>query len=63
MLIHKINIIPEHPPKLGEAVKWIERLGGHLGRKSDGTPGLKTVWRGYQRMCDAESVYGIMTPT
>lgn len=63
MLIHKTNILPQQPPALGEAVRWIGRLGGHLGRKSDGPPGLKTVWLGYQRMCDAASVYEIMTPT
>jgi Transposase DNA-binding/Transposase Tn5 dimerisation domain len=63
MLTHKTNILPNQPPALGEAVKWIGRLGGHLGRKSDGLPGLKTVWIGYQRICDAASVYEIMTPS
>jgi Transposase DNA-binding/Transposase Tn5 dimerisation domain len=63
MLIHKTKILPEQPPTLGEAVKWIGRLGGHLGRKSDGPPGLKTVWLGYQRVCDAASVYEIMAPS
>ena len=29
-----------------EAVRMIGRLGGHLGRKSDGPPGVKTLWRG-----------------
>jgi len=28
------------------AIIWISRLGGFLARKSDGMPGLKTVWRG-----------------
>ncbi|MBN8785611.1 MAG: hypothetical protein J0I84_08365 [Terrimonas sp.] len=40
---------------------WIGRLGGHLGRKSDGPPGLKTVWLGYQQLCHAASVYELMT--
>lgn len=57
MLIHKGTPLPAHPPTLGEAVKWIGRLGGHLGRKSDGPPGLKTVWLGYQRVCDAANIY------
>lgn len=63
MLIHKTNSLPDQAPTLGEAVKWIARLGGHLGRKLDGPPGLKTVWLGYQRICDAASVYEIMTPS
>lgn len=61
ILIHKTNDIPQQPPTLSQAVAWIGKLGGHLGRKSDGPPGLKTVWRGYQRVCDAEDFYDIFT--
>ena len=57
VLIHHSNDIPEQPPSLAQAVMWIGRLGGHLGRKSDGPPGLKTTWLGYQRICDAANVY------
>lgn len=60
MLIHNNNKIPEQPPSLQQAVRWIGRLGGHLGRKSDGPPGLKTVWQGYQQLCHAASVYELM---
>lgn len=60
MLIHKTPVLPAQPPTLGEAVAWIGKLGGHLGRKSDGPPGLKTVWLGYQRVCDASSIYEII---
>jgi hypothetical protein len=31
---------------LGQAVLWIGRLGGHLNRKGDGMPGVRTLWRG-----------------
>jgi Transposase Tn5 dimerisation domain/Transposase DNA-binding len=34
------------PPTLHQAVRWIAQLGGFLARKSDGEPGLKTLWRG-----------------
>lgn len=61
MLIHGNNKIPKQPPCLQQAVMWIGRLGGHLGRKSDGPPGLKTVWQGYQQLCHAASVYELMT--
>jgi len=60
MLIHNNSNIPEKPPCLQQAVMWIGRLGGHLGRKSDGPSGLKTVWRGYEQLCHAASVYEIM---
>lgn len=40
------------PPSLAEAVRLIARLGGHLNRKSDGPPGVKTVWRGLSRLAD-----------
>jgi hypothetical protein len=35
-------------PTIREAVKWIGRLGGHLGRKGDGMPGVRTLWRGWR---------------
>ena len=61
MLINGNNKIPKQAPSLQQAVMWIGRLGGHLGRKSDGPPGLKTVWQGYQQLCHAASVYELMT--
>lgn len=61
MLIHRSNTSPSKPPNLQEAVMWIGRLGGHLGRKSDGPPGLKTVWQGYQQLIHAADVYELMT--
>jgi len=36
------------PPTLRQAVLWIGRLGGHLGRKGDGMPGVRTLWRGWR---------------
>lgn len=36
----------QSPPSLRQTVLWIGRLGGHLGRKSDGMPGVKTLWLG-----------------
>jgi hypothetical protein len=35
-------------PTVEEATKWIGRLGGHLGRKRDGMPGVRTLWRGWR---------------
>jgi hypothetical protein len=44
--------VPDGPPTLGQAVRWIGMLGGHLGRKGDGPPGVKTLWRGLSRLSD-----------
>ena len=38
---------PGPPPTLREAVRMLGRLGGHLGRKSDGEPGVTVLWRGW----------------
>ena len=41
-------------PKEGwtQSTFWIAvaRLGGFIGRKSDGMPGWQTIWRGWQRL-------------
>jgi len=37
---------------LAEAVAIVARLGGHLGRKGDGPPGVKVLWRGLQCLHD-----------
>ena len=48
--IHHKNYPHSYPPTLGEAVGWIAKLGGFLGRKHDGVPGVKTLWRGLRRL-------------
>jgi hypothetical protein len=37
---------------VAEAVAVVARLGGHLGRKGDGPPGVKVLWRGLQSLHD-----------
>lgn len=44
--------LPARPPTLREAVRMIAALGGFLGRRGDGEPGLKTVWKGLSRLSD-----------
>jgi hypothetical protein len=43
---HREARLPRKPPSLHEAVRWIAQLGGFLGRKGDGDPGVKTLWLG-----------------
>jgi hypothetical protein len=45
--------LPEnHVPSLGEVVHMIGGLGGHLGRKGDGAPGITVMWRGLMRLLE-----------
>lgn len=46
--------MPQAAPTLREAVRMLGRLGGHLGRKCDGEPGVTVLWRG--SMCLYETV-------
>lgn len=50
--VHKTRVPPSTPPSLHEAVVMIAKLGGFLARKSDGQPGVKTIWRGLRRLHD-----------
>jgi hypothetical protein len=43
---------PINPPKLNEIILMIAKLGGFLGRKSDGYPGPQVMWIGLQRAQD-----------
>ncbi len=41
---------PSEPPSVREAVRMIGRIGGHLGRKGNGEPGMTVMWRGWLRL-------------
>jgi hypothetical protein len=43
---------PAEPPTLREVIRQIAMLGGFLGRKSDGEPGVKALWLGFARVRD-----------
>lgn len=42
-------------------VRGVAQLGGFLGRKHDGEPGVRTLWRGYQRLQDLLIGYHLRT--
>ncbi|HEX9474344.1 MAG TPA: IS4 family transposase [Steroidobacteraceae bacterium] len=58
---HRRATPPEQPPGTREAVRWIARLGGFLGRKHDGEPGMIVLWRGLQRLHDIALAWQIFT--
>jgi Transposase Tn5 dimerisation domain/Transposase DNA-binding len=47
------------PPTLRQAVRAIAKLGGFIGRASDGEPGVKTLWRGWQRLQDIVATWNL----
>lgn len=57
--VHKTVILPSKVPTLREAVRMVGRLGGFLGRKSDGEPGVKALWVGFSRLHDLTLMYKI----
>jgi hypothetical protein len=60
--IHKTPIPPLTPPLLSDAVRWIAQLGGFLGRKQDGDPGVKTIWCGWRRLQDIAATWLLLHP-
>ncbi len=48
---------PAEPPSLRQMIRAVARLGGFLGRKSDGEPGTQSLWRGLQRMDDITAAF------
>jgi len=60
MRIHKTTKFPKIPPSVHQAIRWIAQLGGFLGRKSDGEPGITAIWRGWQRLQDLSDTWGVV---
>lgn len=61
--IHRSQKLPSSPPTLHQAVRWIAQLGGFLGRKGDGEPGVKVLWRGWMRLQDILDTWLISHPS
>lgn len=57
--IHGTTAPPPQPPPLGEAIAWVARLGGYLGRKHDRPPGPTVLWRGFLALHEITQMYRI----
>lgn len=55
----KNKIPPTKPLTLLKATLWIAKLGGFVGRKGDGYPGVTVIWRGLQRLNDITEAWYI----
>lgn len=60
--IHKTPTPLPRPPTLRQAVRWVAQLGGFLGRKGDGEPGVKVLWRGLTRLQDIVDTWQLFHP-
>lgn len=58
---HRTAVLPTLVPTLGQAVRWLAQLGGFLGRRGDGEPGVKVLWRGLQSLEPAAMMYKQLT--
>jgi hypothetical protein len=54
--------LPAQSPTLREVVRLLGKLGGHLGRKGDGEPGVMVLWRGWMRLYESvEMLHALQT--
>lgn len=60
MRIYKTSAFPTPLPTVRQAVRWVAQLGGFLGRKSDGEPGITAIWRGWQRLQDLAATWQVV---
>lgn len=60
--IHRTTSMPQHLPSVGQVIRWIAQLGGFLGRKGDGDPGVTTIWRGWVRLQDKADTWLLFHP-
>jgi len=47
-----MSALPQEVPTLQTVVRMVAKLGGFLGHKHDGEPGIKTFWLGLHRLTD-----------
>jgi hypothetical protein len=60
--IHRTSTPPATAPPLRQALRWIARLGGFIGRTGDGEPGVQTIWNGFHELIALTDMYRIMNP-
>ena len=61
--LHQVASPPAETPTLREAIRMVAQLGGFIGRKGDGEPGVTVLWRGFQRLHDLTLMYKIFRPS
>ncbi|MBK8639592.1 MAG: hypothetical protein IPN92_15440 [Chromatiaceae bacterium] len=59
---HQTTVMPDKPPTLQAATRWIAIKGGFQARKADGHPGAEVLLHGLQKLDVAIEVYLIYHP-
>lgn len=49
-VINKTSVLPNEPYPIADAIRYVAQLGGFVGSKSDGPPGLKVIWLGLEKL-------------
>ena len=60
--VNQTTVLPQGVPSLQAAIRMVAKLGGFLGRKSDGEPGSKTLWLGLHRLNDITTAWRLFNP-
>lgn len=60
---HPNKPLPAQPPALAEVIRMLAKLGGHIGRKSDGPPGVESLWVGLMRLSDISMCWRLFGPS
>ncbi len=58
--INKKNDVPNEVPPIKTVIIWIAKLFRFLGRKKDGEPGIKCLWRGLRRLFDIAQTWKLV---
>ena len=65
--LHKVSYprkpLPLQPPSLKQLIGMLARLGGHIGRNSDGPPGVDSLWIGLTRLADISLCWRLFGPS
>lgn len=52
VVVVQLNLVERKPLTVKQFWHGVARLGGFIGRKSDGNPGWQTIWAGWKRLQD-----------
>lgn len=61
-IANKTSKVPPTIPTIKDVVSYLAKLGGFLGRKGDGEPGAKVIWKGLNELNIVLEHYKYLSP-